>query len=336
MALAPCSCTTTFNQWAPVPRAKLSSPRSTLLRTSRAPTTWTSWATTAEDRALGMALVGTTRRTTPSGCNVRPGHAATVDGSSVATGGRGPTLAEVIAVDISNLNNQNPGKPYGTITVTDGLGALQLYNQDEHNHQEVGPRPNLAYPPRAISAADHFVIDVDITDNSRSVALGQVIWNSRDAPSREYNRILKRQVTGEYGDVEIKYAVLPNAVVVEVVVVLVDSGNFIFSADVYRSITATTTMASGEQLNYILFDNERDQAVNVPNKTTIPLQRKIMSAQLGSTFEVDINLWDSNRLGPDYQMVKGTAFFTPRINGTDSVMINGPRGKVRVEVTWST
>lgn len=81
---------------------------------------------------------------------------------------------------------------------------------------------NLAYTPRPISGADDFVIHVNLPN--RLPRLVQVAaWNPRDALSSDYNRILKGQVTHEYCDVEVQYAVLTNVVVAVVEVVVVDA-----------------------------------------------------------------------------------------------------------------
>lgn len=298
---------------------------------------------------LGTALVSTRRRRTPSACNARPRDAINDDNddSGAIGGGRGQKLAEVVGVVIGNINRQNPGKLYGTITVTDGFGAFQLYNRHKGDYQEVGPGgyADLAYPPRPIAAADHFVIDVDLMDHyrwvipDRKVALGQVAWNSRDALSRDYNRILRGQVTGEYGNVEVQYAVLTDAVVAAVEVAVVESGNQYWAPEVYGSVTATTTLASGEQLQCILFHKARREYQKVSkDKPAVPLQRKLVSAPLfsNSKLEVSANLWDANALESDDQIVNGSVVFTPKLDGTNTAEIIGPRGRVRVDVAWST
>lgn len=304
---------------------------------------WISWGVNSLANAgtvLGMALVSGAGRT-----NKRPHRAVAVDGDN--SGVVGVTLAEVVGVVIRNINDYETGKLYGTITLTDGFGAVQLYNRGKGDHQKVSPggKADLDYPPRAVSGADDFVIDVDLMDHyigpisDRKVAVGQVAWNSRDALSRDYNRVLKVPVKARHGEVEVQYAVMSDAVVAAVEVVIVDSGNNIFSPDVYGSVTATASMASSgsgeQQLQYTLFDKAPKQRCSATRKKDIrmQLQRKLVSVPLCSKLRVSASLWDFNRYKSPDHIVDGSVDFTPGLYGEKE--ITGPRGTVKVIVTWS-
>uniref|UniRef100_M8BRV4 rRNA N-glycosylase n=1 Tax=Aegilops tauschii TaxID=37682 RepID=M8BRV4_AEGTA len=296
--------------------------------------------------ALVLGMVLTRNKVVVSAPNKRRPKRDADDSGSIEAGVVGLTLAEAVRVVILNINDQHPGYLYGTITVTDGLGAFQLYNRDKDHYEEVDPwvwaRAGLAHAPRPISGADDFVIGVDLWDHyrwflsDRKVASGLVSWNSRDALSRYYNRILKVPVWADHGSVEVQYVLLTNSVVATVKVVLVDSGNIFFNSDVYGCINATTRLASGEELLYTLL-NKPAWHNKVRHQEPVPLQRSLISAQLGTELHIWANLWDFNKLEPtDDQIVVGSVDFIPGLSGTDTKEIAGPRGKVRVEVTWST
>lgn len=128
------------------------------------------------------------------------------------------------------------------------------------------------------------------------------------------------------------------AVMGTVKVVLLDSGNRFFNSNVYGRVNATTKLASGEELPYTLLSKQANQSHTTRHHESVPLQRNLISAQLGAELHISADLWDYNKLVfSDDQIVVGSVVFVPRHAGTtDKADINGPCGKVRVEVTWST
>lgn len=261
--------------------------------------------------------------------------------------GVGLTLVEILGVLIKNIDNEDPGDLYGRVSITDCFGTVVLFNRDKGYTQSVGPGgwADLTWPRRGLAAADDFFIDVNLMDHDSfpdlspddEVARGQVFWNSRDTLAREYDAVQRKEVTGECGSVVVHYVVLTDAVVATVRVVMTD-GDGEDVPDVYGTITAATRMASGETLQYKLFEKERGQDVGVQKGTAIPLRRNVISAALSSQLRVHADLWDADRfpdLSPDDQIALGSVDFSPRLASCDSREIKGPYGRVTVQVTWS-
>lgn len=261
------------------------------------------------------------------------------------TAALGLTLVEVVSVRILYIDGEKPGDLYGTVRVVDSFGGVHVYDQPRGSAQSVYPGDNakLVWPSRVVSAADDFVIDVHLMDRDTDpspddeVAKGMVAWNSRDALSSHRNVVTSQLITGEYGSAQVFYAVLTNAVVATVAVLLIN-GDDESVPDVYGSITARTDMsAASNSLQYQLFKRGQNQDVGVPANTYIPLNRKVVAAALGSPFKVDADLWDRDRdPSPDDQIALGSVSFNPRFVGTDNARITGKYGEIEVQVTWSS
>ncbi|CAL4906547.1 unnamed protein product [Urochloa decumbens] len=286
-------------------------------------------------KALGMVLI--TRRPI-----VRRFKRAVSDDD-----GLGLTLVEILGVLIKNIDNEDPGDLYGRVSITDCFGTVVLFNRNKGNTQSVRPGgwADLTWPRRGVAAADDFFIDVNLMDHDSfpdlspddEVARGQLFWNSRDTLAREYDAVQRKEVKGEYGSVEVHYVVLTDAVVATVRVVMTDGDGENYP-DVYGTITAATRMATGETVQYKLFQKARGEDVPVKKGTAIPLRRNVISAALSSELRVYADLWDADRfpdLSPDDQIALGSVDFSPRLAGCDSREIKGPYGRVTVQVTWS-
>jgi hypothetical protein len=284
--------------------------------------------------ALGMVLIATE-------------HSRRSVSSTSGNGDIGLMLVEVIGVLINDIDREDPGDLYGTVSITDCFGTKNMFDRDKYNTQSVRPGgwADITWPFRALSAADNFTINVHLMDHDSfpdlspddEVARGRLFWNSRDALSRECNAVRKKQFKGEYGSVDVLYAVLTDSVSANVRVIMVDGDNEAVP-DVYGTITAATRMASGESLHYSLFGRERGQSISVRTNAAILLKRRVMSVALCSELRVDADLWDADRfpdLSPDDHIALGHATFRPRVQGNNFAVIKGKYGSVRVEVTWS-
>uniref|UniRef100_A0ACD6AD11 Uncharacterized protein n=1 Tax=Avena sativa TaxID=4498 RepID=A0ACD6AD11_AVESA len=307
----------------------------------------------------------------PSSCNIPNAFAAAValglviTSSKLRTGGRrllqyaaadddecddvalGLTLLEVLSVVIIDIDSEDPGDLYGDVLVRDSFGSVNLFHRDRSDVQEVRPgdRAELEWPHRAISAADDLVIDLNLIDRDRDpsrddeVSRGEVLWNSREGVSSSCGVELSTLVTGKNGSAKVLYAVLTNAVVAIVEVLLID-GDGESVPDVYGTITAATKMGgpAGASLDYDLFRQTRRDQVSVPVNTNIPLRRKVITAVLGSPLTVAADLWDKDSFPDpfgDDQIALGSVNFQPRFQDSVAKQITGSNGKVEVRVTWS-
>jgi hypothetical protein len=162
-----------------------------------------------------------------------------------------------------------------------------------------------------------------------------VVWIAREASSSNCNVVRSTLVPGKHGSAEVSYAVLTNAVVATIEVLLID-GDGESVPDVYGTITATTEMAPGRLLKYDVF-NRRPASKSVPvrAKTNIPLGRRVVAAVLGSPLRFEVDLWDKDSLSHDDHIAAGSVDFQPRFQESNAQQITGPNGKVEVRVTWS-
>ncbi|KAM0911723.1 hypothetical protein ACQ4PT_013321 [Festuca glaucescens] len=117
--------------------------------------------------------------------------------------------------------------------------------------------------------------------------------------------------------------------------------------DVYGSVTATaTTMASGGEppLSHRLFHKVKGDQVRLAEGTAaIPLlltERVVVSAPLRSESELKVSASlrgvNNAYYYGDHEIADGSVVFAPSLAGTDTAVIPGNHGKVRVDVTWSS
>jgi hypothetical protein len=92
-------------------------------------------------------------------------------------------------------------------------------------------------------------------------------------------------------------------------------------------------MASGSKLEYVLFDQPKEQNHKVGKQELIPLQRNLISVPLCSKLQVSAKLWDHNMVLSDDHILDGSLDFTP--GQDDHLEITGTGGKVSVRITWS-
>jgi hypothetical protein len=299
--------------------------------------------TVAAAAALGLILTSTRKGAGPRRMLLANAAAAGSD-----AGAYGITLLEVFSVVIINMDDENPGDLYGTVRVKDSFGTVDLFNRERSDIQSVGPggKADLVWPARGISADDDLVIDINLMDRDRlspddEVSRGEVVWIPRNALSSESDVATKAKVPGKYGSVEVSYAVVTNAVVAKMEVLLID-GDGESKPDVYGTITASTMMMgpAGNPLDYDLFRRERSDQISVPKNTNIPLLRKVITAVWGKPLIVNVDLWDKDSFpdpSPDDQIAKGSVSFEfqPQEGYIQAKQIIGRFGKVEVHVTWS-
>ncbi|CAM0908805.1 unnamed protein product [Alopecurus aequalis] len=255
----------------------------------------------------------------------------------------GITLLEVLSVVILDIDGENPGGLYGTVRVHDSFGSVDLFNRGKSNSQSVRPgeRAELLWPARAISADDDLIIDLNLMDHDNlspddEVSRGEVVWVPRDVVSSDFDVVRKAVVKGKYGSAEVSYAVVRNAVVATMEVLLVD-GDGESKPGVYGTITATTLMMGTEKnsLDYVLFRRARSNEIDVPKNTNIPLLRRVITAVWGSPLTVNVELWDKDSdLSPDDQIAAGSVSFDPLFEYSQAKQVTGRYGKVEVRVSW--
>lgn len=96
----------------------------------------------------------------------------------------GRVLVEVFWLRINNIDDEDPGDLYGTITAVDGQGSQYVFNRDRSNPYPIKP-DNYALitgPPECISADDSMTLNVDLWDYDAlspddKIAQGKSSWN---------------------------------------------------------------------------------------------------------------------------------------------------------------
>lgn len=152
----------------------------------------------------------------------------------------GRVLVEVFWLRINNIDGEDPGDLYGTITAVDGQGSQYIFNWDRRDPYPIKPG-NYALitgPPECISAADSMTLNVDLWDYDAlspddKIAQGKTSWSPYD--QKKYDSPVTWEISGDYGSATLYYVVLSNAAQAVVEVVLIN-GDGEDPADVYGSI----------------------------------------------------------------------------------------------------
>ncbi|KAK3137471.1 hypothetical protein QOZ80_5BG0452730 [Eleusine coracana subsp. coracana] len=228
----------------------------------------------------------------------------------------GITLLEVVEVIVLDIDGETPGDLYGMITVTDGFGPQIIFERDWWTIQSVHPgeQAKLTGPGRAVN--------------------GEVVWSPLDATRDDYDKLHSTVVTGERGKVELRYAIMTDAAVATVEVVLLQSSES--SPNVYGTVTTTVNLDDddGTAVTVKLMDRDNTESVDVERGSAIPLMRKAVAVPLSSELQVSLDLWDRNLIFADEQIANGAAMFQPLLTGGESQEVDN--GRVKVRVNWST
>ncbi|KAI1824946.1 ribosome-inactivating protein [Xylaria intraflava] len=246
----------------------------------------------------------------------------------------GRALVEVFWLRIDNIDGENPGDLYGTVTATDGLSSQYLFNLGKSNYVSISPGQFalLTGPSRCISALGEYTLKVDLWDYDSlspddSIANGEVSWNPFN--KNTYNQLVDWEIPGPYGKATMRYIVLDNASQALLEIVLIN-GDGEDPANVYGNIGANNGSDDIE-----LFRKSSDEYVDVRPNTDIPLLRNAIAVPVHGELKVTALLYDQDSLSPDDEIANGTAFFTPKILQSEKQTITGAYGSIEVRVTWT-
>ncbi|KGQ09267.1 Protein synthesis inhibitor I [Beauveria bassiana D1-5] len=254
----------------------------------------------------------------------------------------GRPLAEILWVDVGNIDSEEPGDLYGSITATDGLSSQYVYNVDKANYQSIYPHTSvvLTGPSRAISAASSFVIDLNLMDKddlSRDdkISQGQISWNVYD-PSNTYDVPRQTSITGAYGQATVNYVVMSNAAEAVVEVILIN-GDEETPADIFGNIRVDSKFVQRDLLNRFPGGIYRtgEGYISLRPEEHTPLSRAVMAVPMDDSLKVHVRLWDHDDLSPNDEVAKGMAEFRPQLFQSTKETITGDYGSVEVRVTWS-
>lgn len=282
--------------------------------------------------ALGMVLISNSGR--------RRQKRSVQDNQDHAVAGL--TLVEVADVIVHNIDGEDPGDLYGVIAVDDGSGSQRLFDRDRSDVQSVRPgeQAEITGPGRAVSGADGFAVRFDLMDRDTDpspddeVSKEVVVWNPLDATSDEYDVIRSRTVAGKHGLVELRYAVMTDAAVATVEVLVAESSEDV--PDVYGTVTTATNLENGTPVTIRLLATGDTERSIVKKGAAIPLLRNVVAVPLCSVLQVTMDLWDRNLVFADEQIANGSVTFPPRLSGKDVQEVSGDKGRVAVHVSWST
>ena len=253
---------------------------------------------------------------------------------------KGRALCEIFSVRILNIDDENPGDLYGTIRSTDGIRSTVIYHRERSQSEEVKPHDfaRLTGPGHAITAADNFTIEVDLKDRDADlspddeIARGRIEWNAYDF-TNDYDMVKTRIIDGEYGSVELRYAVMSEAAEARVSVKLLN-GDDEDPAHVYGKVIVENTSFGGEiELLSMPHDPSKGyQKVKPGHKIT--LQRDTVVVGMNSSLKLHLHLWDYDSLSSDDEIAKGSFTFPPDLGRTDVKWFTGQYGEVEVRVEW--
>ncbi|KAJ8517397.1 hypothetical protein ONZ45_g5404 [Pleurotus djamor] len=246
----------------------------------------------------------------------------------------GQPLLEVFHVRIKNIDGEDPGDLYGDVRVLDSVGSESLWSRAKHDHVDIKPGEDITLegPRRPLSAADEFIIELDLWDYDKlspddAIAQGNIQFAPFDYYT-QYDVEKTHQISGKYGSAEVSYMAMSDGLYATIKVILINGDNE-NPANVYGDIT--TNNGYGESR---LFHKLRDQYIDVSPRHEIPLSRTIVAVPTQASLVVNAKLWDQDSLSPDDEIAAGSAEFYPLYKQSESQRIKGKYGEIEVQVTW--
>lgn len=283
-------------------------------------------------------------------------EAAAVDGD--VPGLRGLTFVEIFSAVVqlqgsssssSTLTNRNL-QLYGHIAIDDGLssGSSQLLFMRGRSNAlpSADGHVQLTGPARAVWGYGEIVMRVDLMDAipgfvadmtpDDEIGSGKLVWNTYDTPAMVYDEVEEYVFEGVSGNVNVRCAVITNAVVATVVLRRRTGTSSGHKIDVYGTVSAATAMF-GPQDKVTLFDREWKDAVSVGTDDDVPLLRNVVVVPLRSALTICADLWTRAQvadMSADDRISSGpVAVFLSSPFGVVRKGLGG--GDLEVSVTWS-
>ncbi|KAJ6691031.1 hypothetical protein OIU74_015669 [Salix koriyanagi] len=253
----------------------------------------------------------------------------------------GLPLVEVFSVRIDNIDGEDPGDLYGTITVDDGLNIEYIYNRASSDPEPIKPGQNasLTGPSQSILAIGSFTIKLLLTDKDTWSRDDEIInkdisWDASEI-GNVYDKPIFQELVGKNGSVTVNYAVLRNAVAASITVTMVEGGES--TANVYGQVYAHyDKWEEDPKTTCLLFNRSSDDYVDVRRGQAIPLLRSVVAVPLNGSLIVKASLYDYDTLSGDDEIAKGAVEFPAQMSGTSSEEIQGEDGNyVTVTVYWT-
>ncbi|KAI9082873.1 hypothetical protein K1719_035203 [Acacia pycnantha] len=257
----------------------------------------------------------------------------------------GIPLVQVFSAQINNIDGEDPGELYGTITINNGFNTEYIYNRTSDNYESISPgqQVTLTGPSYSVPAFGSFTIKVLLTDydkiSSDDEIINQVIpWYAADIKN-EYDKLITSEVFSSIGSVTINYAVFENAVAARVVVNLEEGGEA--TTEVYGHVSARYDKQWGMEptATCMLFNRTSDDYVEVNRWQNIPLLRSLVAVPMNHSLKVTAKLYDYDPISADDLIANGTVDFPvpeslPDISTQDIYGEDGNR--VTVSIHWSS
>ncbi|KAM3518318.1 hypothetical protein NHJ13051_008276 [Beauveria bassiana] len=223
----------------------------------------------------------------------------------------GRPLAEILWLQIDNIDKEDPGDLYVTITATDGLSSQYLYNVDRADDQSVSPGDR----------------DSDVSHDDEIIK-DQLSWNVYNA-SNQYDVPIPKPISGAYGQGKVDYVVMSNAAEALVEVVMVNGDNE-DPANVFGTVRVHSKFVQRQ-----LFQKADNEHIEIGQGKKIPLSRAVMAVPMDDTLEVHVDLTDHDPESFNDNIATGSVSFKPQVLRSASLPIPGQNGNVEVRVAWS-
>ncbi|KAL3567324.1 hypothetical protein D5086_029975 [Populus alba] len=252
----------------------------------------------------------------------------------------GLPLVEVFSVRIDNIDGEDPGDLYGTITVNDGLNIEYIYNRTSSNPESIKPGQNasLTGPSQSILAIGSFTIKLLLTDKDTwswddEIVNKDISWDACEI-GNVYDKPIFQELVGKNGSVTVNYAVLRNAVAARITVTMEEGGES--TANVYGQVYAHYDNWEDPKTTCLLFNRSSDDYVDVRRWQAIPLLRSVVAVPLNGSLIVKASLYDHDTFSGDDEIAKGAVEFPAQMSGTSFKQIQGEDGNyVTVTVYWT-
>lgn len=252
----------------------------------------------------------------------------------------GLPLVEVFSVRIDNIDGEDPGDLYGTITVNDGLNIEYIYNRASSDPESIKPGQNasLTGPSQSILAIGKFTIKLLLTDKDTwswhdEIVNKDISWDASEI-GNVYDKPIFQELVGKNGSVTVNYAVLRNAVAARIIVTLEQGGES--TPNVYGQVYAHYDNWEDPKTTCLLFNRSSDDYVDVRRWQAIPLLRSVVAVPLNGSLIVKASLYDHDTISADDEIAKGAVEFPAQMSGTSFKQIQGEDGNyVTVTVYWT-